>query len=78
MVLYEIIIGNYGDDTNFSKLVLSNEPLCKNNINIYSIAKISESEKDWYYIIDVKAPSIEINAWDDVEFNQLDNLRQQL
>lgn len=73
MILYEIIIGNNLDSTNFSKLVLSNEPLCKKNINIYSIAGIN---KDYYNIIDVVYPKIEINAWDASEFEELDRIRK--
>ena len=75
MILYEITVGNFMDDTNYSVLVLSNEPLCKNNINIEAIAEI---DKDFEYIESVKNPKVKINAWDENDFNELEIVRKQL
>jgi hypothetical protein len=63
MKLYEIIVANYLDDTNHSVLVLSEEPLCKNNININAIAGI-ERDNEHYYVSKVQEPIIKANIWD--------------
>jgi len=74
-LLYEIVIGNYGDDRNYSKLVLSGEPLTIDNINIESIVGL---DKEWEFILSVNVPTILINAWDVNEFNELDRIREKL
>jgi hypothetical protein len=76
MALYEITIANSMDDTNYSKLVLSHEPLTIDNINIKAIAKIDE---EWgEYISSISIPNVSINAWDAQEFNELDRLKTKL
>lgn len=74
MTLYEIIIGNASGDTNYSKLVLSEETL--NETNLKSIVKI---DKDWgEYIVSVKTADISINAWDEDEYDRLTKIKKLL
>jgi len=70
MALYEIVIGNNGDDRNYSKLVLSNEPLHKENVG--HICNLD----DWEYILSVSIPCIMINAYDEDEFYKLNEIRR--
>lgn len=74
MALYEIVIGNQGDDRNYSKLVLSNEPLDENNA--ISISGIDEGWGE--YILSVSIARVSINSWDEEEYNKLTELRNQL
>ena len=69
MALYEIVIGNSMDDRNYSKLVLSNEPI--NIDNARSIHKLCDYTGE--YIYSVSIPCIMINAYDEEEFNELKN-----
>jgi hypothetical protein len=71
-MLYEAIICNYIDESNRSVLILSNEPLCKNNININSIVNIN---RDYEYISELKAPKIIINSWTAEEHDELSNIK---
>lgn len=76
MALYEITIANSMDDSNYSKLVLSNEPLTIDNISIKSIAGIDENHGE--YITSVNIPVVLINAWDEIEFNELTIIKESL
>jgi hypothetical protein len=71
MLLYEIVIGNYMDDKNYSKLVLSHEPLTVENSSNNTIISLN---KDLEFIVEVKKPEILINAWDEMEFSELQNI----
>jgi hypothetical protein len=71
MLLYEIVIGNYMDDKNYSKLVLSHEPLTVENSSNNTIINLN---KDLEFIVEVKKPEILINAWDEMEFLELQNI----
>jgi hypothetical protein len=71
MLLYEIVIGNYMDDKNYSKLVLSHEPLTVENSSNNTIISLN---KDLEFIVEVKKPEILINAWDEMEFLELQNI----
>lgn len=74
MALYEIVIGNQGDDRTYSKLVLSEELL--NETNVGAISGIDE---DWgEYIVDVSIARVSINSWNDEEHNKLMNIRNLL
>jgi hypothetical protein len=75
MKLYEIIVANYLDDTNYSVLVLSEEPLCKNNININAIAGI-ERDNEYYYVSKVQEPTIKTNLWDESDIQKCDEIRK--
>jgi hypothetical protein len=75
MKLYEIIVANYLDDTNYSVLVLSEEPLCKNNININAIAGI-ERDSEHYYVSKVQEPTIKTNLWDESDIQKCDEIRK--
>jgi len=75
MKLYEIIVANYLDDTNYSVLVLSEEPLCKNNININAIAGI-ERDNEYYYVSKVQEPTIKNNLWDESDIQKCDEIRK--
>ena len=75
MKLYEIIVANYLDDTNYSVLVLSEEPLCKNNININAIAGI-ERNNEYYYVSNVQEPTIKTNIWDESDIQKCDEIRK--
>jgi hypothetical protein len=74
MALYEIVIGNQGDDRNYSKLVLSNEPL--NETNAISISGIDEGWGE--YILDVSIARVSINSWYEEEEEELMNIRNLL
>lgn len=74
MALYEIIIGNASGDTNYSKLVLSEETLTETNLQ--SVVKI---DKDWgEYIVSVKIAYVFVNAWDEEEYDRLIKIRKLL
>ena len=74
MALYEIVIGNTSGDTNYSKLVLSEQPLDETNLK--SVVKI---DKDWgEYIVSVKIADVFVNAWDEEEYDRLIKIRQLL
>ena len=74
MALYEIIIGNMSGDTNYSKLILSEQPLDKTNVD-----SISGIDKGWgEYIVDVEIARVSINPWDEEEHDKLMNIRNQL
>lgn len=74
MALYEIVIGNQGDDRNCSKLVLSNEPLDENNA--ISISGIDEGWGE--YILSVSIARVFINSWDEEDNERLMNIRNLL
>lgn len=74
MALYEIVIGNQGDDTNYSKLILSEEPL--NESNAHSVVCIDEAWGE--YIVSANIARVLINAWDQDEERNLINIRNQL
>ena len=74
MALYEIVIGNQGDDRTYSKLVLSEEPLNETNVD-----EITGIDKDWGdYIIDVSIPRISINSRSEEEHDRLLNIKNQI
>lgn len=72
MKIYEVIIANYLDDTNYSVLVASAEPLDKNNININAIVGIID---EYTFISDVRIPKLISNAWDVEEFEEIEYIR---
>ncbi len=59
------------DDKNYSKLVLSHEPLTVENSSNNTIINLN---KDLEFIVEVKKPEILINAWDEMEFLELQNI----
>lgn len=71
MPLYSIQVSNYLDDTSYEVLVLSDEPLTKENTNIEAIAEI---DKSFQYISNVHEPTIKINAWDESEIDKFQYL----
>jgi hypothetical protein len=74
MALYEITIGNQSGDTNYSMLVLSNEPLNETNVDF-----ITGIDKGWgEYIVDVSIARVRTNSWDEEEEKELMNIRKQL
>ncbi len=72
MKIYEVIIANHLDDTNYSVLVASAEPLDKNNININAIVGIID---EYTFISDVRIPKLISNAWDVEEFEEIEEIR---
>ena len=76
MALYEIIICNSLDNTNYSKFILSNEPLQKNTFGLNSLCKIQEDFGE--YIREVKIPHIELNIWFAEELDELNEIKQKL
>lgn len=72
MKVYEIVVGNYLDDSNYSKLVLSEEPLTMENANINAIAQI---KPDWEKIVSVKVPQLIMNAWTEEEWNEMSDIK---
>jgi hypothetical protein len=72
-MLYEVVIGNNGDDRNYSKLILSHEPLTDDsNLDLLQL------DANLEFIIEVKKPTILINAWDVNEFNELKRILDKL
>jgi hypothetical protein len=72
MKIYEVIIANYLDDTNYSVLVASAEPLDKNNININAIVGIID---EYTFISDVKIPKLIGNVWNMDEYEEIEEIR---
>jgi hypothetical protein len=74
MALYEIVIGNMSGDTNYSKLVLSEEPLDENNAS--NVVKV---DRDWgEYVLSVSIARVSINSWDEEDNERLINIRNLL
>ena len=74
MALYEIVIGNKGDDRTYSKLILSEEPL--NETNVDTISGIDEGWGE--YIVGVGIARVSINSWNEEEHNKLTELKNKL
>jgi hypothetical protein len=74
MALYEIVMGNRSGDTNYSRLILSNEPLDEENID--SVLHIDRSYGE--YVLSVSIATVAINSWDKEEEKELINIRKQL
>ena len=72
MKIYEVIIANHLDDTNYSVLVASAEPLDKNNININAIVGIID---EYTFISDVRIPELVGNPWDIKEVEEIEEIR---
>lgn len=71
MRIYIIELGNFLDDTTKVKTVFSEQPLDKNDINIFAICEVSEND---YFVKYCYVPSIEINAWTEEEYVEGQNL----
>jgi hypothetical protein len=69
MILYEIIICNYSDDSNRSEIVLSFLHLTKNH---YAIKTLLNIDFEYEYIQDVKIPTIKNFALDEEEFKTIE------
>jgi len=76
MALYEITIGNRMDDSYYTKLVLSEEPLFDDSLSAKSIAGLDEGWGE--YIAGVRIASVFINSWDSEEHNKLTEIRNLL
>jgi hypothetical protein len=74
MALYEIVIGNQSGDTNYSRLVLSEEPL--NESNVGNIVSVDEGWGE--YVLSVKVADVIVNSWDEEENDRLMIIRNQL
>jgi len=72
MKLYEIVIYNGIDRRQYSKLILSIEPLNENSDLSSYIDNIEE------YIMDIKMPIIVINSWNETEIDILTDIKNQL
>jgi len=72
MKVYEVVIGNYLDSTNYSKLVVSCEPLTKISSNISSMVGL---DGEWQYILEVKVPKIIKNCWTEEEWNEMEEFK---
>jgi hypothetical protein len=70
-MIYEIIIGNHLDDTTQSKFILSFE-----HVSLYPmLAEIIDMDKENEFISEVKTPKVYIGAWDETEYDKLDEIR---
>ena len=74
MALYEIVIGNQSGDTNYSVLVLSNQPLDEGNA--HTVVGIDEGWGE--YIANVSIARVRTNSWDEKEEEELMNIRNLL
>ena len=72
MKIYEVVIANHLDDTNYSVLVASVEPLDKNNININAIVGIID---EYTFISDVRIPKLIGNGWNMDEYEEIEEIR---
>ena len=72
MKLYEIVIYNGIDRKQYSKLILSIEPLNENSDLSSYIDNIEE------YITELKSPIITINSWNETELDILTDIKNQL
>lgn len=71
MALYEIVIGTCSDDTNYSKLVLSNEHLTESNVD--DIVGLDRSYGE--YIVRVNIAEVLTNAHDEEEYEELNQIK---
>jgi hypothetical protein len=71
-MLYEIIVGNPLDDTTKSYFYLSS--YSPRAVQAMDMLGIDEDD----YIISIKKPRIFINAKDEKEYNELEELRKQI
>jgi NADPH-dependent 7-cyano-7-deazaguanine reductase QueF-like protein len=71
-MIYEIVIGNHLDDTTQSKFILSFEKVTTLSP---MLAEIIDMDKENEFIAEVKTPKVYINAWDESEYNKLDEIR---
>jgi hypothetical protein len=69
MILYEIIICNYQDDSNRSELVLSFVHLSKDH---YALKAMLDIDPDYEYVSAVKLPKIHNFAFDEAEFDEIE------
>ena len=73
-MLYEVVIGNYQDDSCRSKLVLSYSELVKNK----SLETFLSIDSNFEYIQSINKPNIFVHAWDEVEYEKLGKIRNQI
>jgi len=73
MKVYEIIIGNHLDDSTYSKLVLSEEPITKDNINIDHIVGLGNDA--YYFVIQVQIPKPITNPHTEKENEQMEYIK---
>ena len=81
MTIYQIVIGNTCDDSTYSVLVASEEPLDKGNINIRAIAGLSlevefDRGGDEQFVLAVNVPILRGNAWNAEEAFEIDDIRE--
>ena len=69
MKLYEVIIGNYSDDSNRSELLLSSVHLSKDHFLLKSMNVI---DPDYEYISAVNLPKIHNFAFDEEEWDKIE------
>jgi hypothetical protein len=73
-MLYEVIIANYQDDSCRSKLVLSYSELGKSK----SLETFLSIDGNFEYIQSINKPNIFVHAWDEVEYEELGKIRNQI
>ena len=73
-MLYEVIIGNYCDDSTKSKLVLSYDSLDIVAKYIKTMITIDDGE----YVHEIIIPKICLSAWTPEEWDELAEIRKQL
>jgi hypothetical protein len=78
--IYEIVVSNYLDDCNYSILVLSHEPLTKENANIRALANLNDNNNNnnydhYYYVSNVKEPKLYTNEWTEEEHKEFLNIK---
>jgi NADPH-dependent 7-cyano-7-deazaguanine reductase QueF-like protein len=74
-MMYEVIIGNYLDNSTDNCIVLSYEKLEKGNPTLEDFIGL---DKENEYIIEVRCPKIYINSWNEQEYNKLDEIKNLL
>lgn len=79
MRLYSVTIGNSGDDTTYDKVILSFEPLDKDNVNLPSICGLNGEDIFFNeFILSVTPTNIILNPWDENEADKMVQLLNML
>ena len=71
MKIYEIVIGNHLDDSNFSKMVMTSAPI--ETISIDDLLGVGTT--DWYHIVSFKVPNLIINPHDSDELKEMNEIK---
>ena len=72
-MIYEVIIGNFLDDTTLSKLILTRNEVAHKDLKL-----MLGIEDEFEYIMNIKKPDIFVSAWDEKDYYELNEIRNLL